>query len=139
MNELLIALSLLNVNVIVEQHKECDRPLVRGFYQVKNNKPEIHLCSIKTERKRQYVLRHEAAHLAQDCYNGSTDQVLRLLNPSALSKRKRQLGTAADSIERLYRSYGSTPQVIALELEAHWLAANLTNKQVAQLVTKVCR
>ena len=85
------------------------------------------------------TLRHEAVHLAQDCWGRLADGRLETTQTiTALMRLVQSTGIPAERIEEVYRRNGADDMTIVLELEAFSLAAALTTDQVDDLVRKAC-
>lgn len=87
----------------------------------------------------QDTLRHEAIHLAQDCWGRLADGRLETTQTiTHLMSLVRRSGINAAEIERIYRQNGADDMTIVLELEAFSMAASLSTEQVEALVRKAC-
>ena len=89
------------------------------------------------------TLRHEAIHLAQDCWGvigdndlETTRSILDVFQLMALAHER--TGLDFGRIEDEYRMRGADDMTILLEFEAWAGAAVLTDEQVAALVRKAC-
>ncbi len=85
------------------------------------------------------TLRHEAVHLAQDCWGRLADGELETTQTiTRLMSLVHQSGINAAEIERVYRDNGADDMTIVLELEAFSLAAAMSTEQVDDLVRHAC-
>lgn len=89
------------------------------------------------------TLRHEAIHLAQDCWGIRGDNRLETTRP--LTEVIRLMAAAAEAtgmdfqrIEQIYRERGADDMTILLEFEAWAGAAVLSEEQVEAIVQRAC-